>query len=68
MGCKGSKDENPEEIKSEMEKTKIPDIDAIFEEAATILGNCEDIRSGCTDTVDEMNTLANTNLLKEGNV
>jgi len=46
MGCGGSKDENPNEIKYEMVNTKIPKFDELFDKASKILQNAETTRAG----------------------
>jgi len=64
MGCGGSKEaENPNEIKSEMKETKIPDFDDFFKSASEVLEGLEGLRAGFQDTRDEMNELGRTDEL-----
>jgi len=61
MGCGGSKEaENPDEIKSEMKDTKIPEFDEFFKNASEALEGLEGLRAGFQDTRDDMNELGRT--------
>jgi hypothetical protein len=64
MGCGGSKEEaNPNEIKHEMKKTQVPELDEFFNTASGFLEGLEGLRAGFEDTRDEMNELGRTDEL-----
>lgn len=62
MGCGASKgkDSNPDEIKSDMKRTKISDFDSFFDSASALLGTLEELRATFQGTREEMNEIART--------
>lgn len=69
MGCTNSSEcDNPNEIKSHMDPTKVPELDELFGNISNVLSQIEEIRSGLQDSCDDMMDLANVEILKAGDL